>query len=278
MRRPVRRLLLRNVNHPDTQSRIGPAILIACLAALLSTMLGIGGGVVMVPLLTLFARTPIKRAAGTSLAVIFPVIAVGLVVQLIKAPGDIHWPAALLLAAGGLSGAFIGRWLNERLPERVFRYAFCAVLLVVAVRLIGVLPQSDPFLRGELQAANPLDIAYLAGVGVFAGIVAALFGLGGGVVAVPALALAYGYFQQNFTAARATSLAMILPTSLLSAWLHWRRGNVEVRLVKRMAPFAVVFAVLGVLIAYAVPAQTLKVTFGVVLIAASMRLALQKKS
>jgi uncharacterized membrane protein YfcA len=45
-----------------------------------------------------------------------------------------------------------------------------------------------------------------------------------------------------------------------------------------MAPFAVVFAVLGVLIAYAVPAQTLKVTFGVVLIAASMRLALQKKS
>ena len=64
MRRLERRLLLRNVNQPDTQSRTGPAILIACVASLLSTMLGIGGGVVMVPLLTLFARTPIKRAAS----------------------------------------------------------------------------------------------------------------------------------------------------------------------------------------------------------------------
>lgn len=276
MRRLVRRLLSRTVDQPQANIRTGAAIAIACLASLLSTLLGIGGGVVMVPLWTLFARMPIKRASGNSLAVIFPVILVGVVAQELRAPGEIHWPVAMILAAGAFSGTFLGRWLNQRLPERVFRYAFCALLVVVAVRLIGVLPQTEPFLRGELQLGNPMDIIYLAGVGLFAGVVAALFGLGGGVVAVPALALAYGYFQQHFTATRATSLGMILPTALVGAFLHWRKGNVDLPLVARSAPFAVVFAVAGVVLAYAVPAAALKVTFGVVLLAATIRLALLK--
>ena len=118
----------------DTPPRTGVAIVIACLAALLSTMLGIGGGLVMVPLLTLFARMPIKRTTGTSLAVIFLVICVGVVAQEIREPGDIHWPVSLVLAAGALIGTFIGKWLNKRLPERAFRYAFCVLLVVASAR------------------------------------------------------------------------------------------------------------------------------------------------
>lgn len=252
------------------------AIGIACVAALLSTMLGIGGGVVMVPLLTLFARMPIKRTAGTSLAVIVLVISVGVITQEIRKPGDIHWDVSLVLAAGAFGGAFIGRWLNKRLPEAAFRYIFCALLAMVAVRLLGVLPRTEPFLGAMAELDNPAHLAYLAGVGLFAGVVAALFGLGGGVVVVPALVLGYGFFQQDFAATRATSLGMILPTSMISAWLHYRAGNVDMRLVARMTPFALVFAIAGVLLAYAVPGQTLKIIFGVLLIAATIRLALKK--
>ena len=260
------------------QPRTGIAIVIACVAALLSTMLGIGGGVVMVPLLTLFARMPIKRTAGTSLAVIFLVIVVGVIAQEIKAPGDIIWPVSLTLAAGAFVGTFIGKWLNKRLPEKAFRYAFCVVLVIVGIRLLGALPKTAPFLGSEVDLGNLAHVAYLISVGLFAGIVAALFGLGGGVVAVPALALAFGFFQMHFTATRATSLGMILPTSLIGAILHWKAGNVDLKLVGRMAPFALVFAALGVLAAYAVPSSTLKVIFGVLLVVAALRLAVTKRT
>ncbi|MEZ5993892.1 MAG: sulfite exporter TauE/SafE family protein [Planctomycetota bacterium] len=262
----------------DTRPNTGIAIAIACVAAMLSTMLGIGGGVVMVPLLTLFARMPIKRTAGTSLAVIFLVICVGVIAQSIKAPDDIHWDVSLVLAAGAFSGTFIGRWLNGKLPDKLFRYAFCAVLVIVGIRLLGVLPATEPLMSGDANLVKTGHVAYLLGVGLFAGIVAALFGLGGGVVVVPALALAFVYFQQHFTATRATSLGMILPTSLIGTILHWRAGNVDLKLVARMAPFALAFAVLGVLLAYSVPSATLKVIFGALLVGASLRLALKKQS
>jgi uncharacterized membrane protein YfcA len=251
-------------------------IVIACVAALISTMLGIGGGVVMVPLLTLLTPIPIKKTAGTSLAVMCLVVFVGVIAQHVKAPADIHWPVSLVLAAGAIAGSFIGQWLNRRLPERVFRYTLCLVLVLVAARLVGLTPKTAAFLGGEVNFSNLADVTYLVAIGLIAGIVSALFGLGGGVIAVPALALAYAYFQVNFTATRATSLGMILPTSLVGAALHWKAGNVDVKLVGRMAPFAVAFAVCGVLLAYAVPSETLKVIFGVLLMIASARLALQK--
>lgn len=269
-------LLWFSVNVPDTRPNTGVAIVIACVAALLSTMLGIGGGVVMVPLLTLFANMPMKRTAGTSLAVIFVVICVGVVAQEITEPGDIHWEVSLVLAAGAFCGTFLGRWLNQKLPDKLFRYAFCLVLVIVGIRLLGVLPTGAALIRDRLIIGNPVDISYLLAAGLFAGVVAALFGLGGGVVAVPALALAYGYFQVNFTATRATSLGMILPTSLIGSYLHWRAGNVDLKLVARMAPLAAVFATLGVLAAYAVSGPTLKLIFGVLLVAAAVRLALKK--
>jgi uncharacterized protein len=251
-------------------------IAIACVAALLSTMLGIGGGIVMVPLLTLFTTMPIKRTAGTSLAVIFLVLVVGVIAQEVRAPGDIHWNVSLVLAGGALVGSFIGQWLNEKLPERLFRYILCAVLIVVGLRMVVPMFETEPFIGGDVDFTNIGHVAYLAAVGLIAGIVSALFGLGGGIVAVPALALAFAFFQVHFTATRATSLGMILPTSLVGAFLHWKAGNVDLKLVARMAPFALAFAVGGVLLAYAVPSDTLKVIFGVLLMIASARLALQK--
>jgi uncharacterized protein len=263
----------------ETSKQPNPAVVIgiACLASLLSTMLGIGGGIVMVPLLTMFAHMPIKRTAGTSLTVIFLGIVVGVIAQEFKAPGDIHWDVAMALAAGALIGSFIGQWLNQKLPERAFRYALCVVLILAAVRLVGLMPNTAAFLGADVDFRNPAHVGYLAGMGLLAGIVSSLFGLGGGIVAVPALALAFGFYQVEFTATRATSLAMILPTSLLGSYLHWKAGNVDMKLVGRMAPFSLAFAVAGVLMAYAVPGDVLKVIFGVLLVLAAVRLALKKR-
>lgn len=262
----------------QSRNRTIKAAAIAALAGMVSTMLGVGGGVVMVPLFALFGVMRVKRAAGTSLAVISVVITIGLIAQLLHEPADIHWAAAGLLIAGAMAGTFIGKWLHKVLPEMLFRYAFCAVLIVIAARMLGVLPDTAPFIGDTLLVSHPGHVIFLISVGVFAGIVASLFGLGGGVVAVPMLTLGFAYFHDAFTATRATSLVMILPTSVLGAILHWREGNVEKPLAAKITPVAAVAAIGGVLLAYVVPQDVLKTVFALLILAASLRLMRKRKS
>jgi uncharacterized membrane protein YfcA len=252
------------------------ANLIVGVNACASSMLGIGGGAIMVPLLIILMRVPIKRAIGTSLAVIVLVIFVGLGAQIATHPDDIHWDVALLLTAGSIGGSFVGKWLNKVTNERALSLLFAVVLVVIAIRLFGLLPEGRPIMGMEPSMADGGSVAFLVAMGVLAGIASSLFGLGGGIVVVPALALGYGLFHDEFTATRATSLAMVLPTSLIGAILHWRAGNVDQYMVTRTTPLALIAAVGGVLLAYVVPAQGLKILFGVLMIIAAGRLALHR--
>jgi uncharacterized protein len=261
---------------PQSRARTTKASIVAGIAGLISTMLGVGGGVVMVPLFALLGVMRVKKAASTSMVLVTVVVAIGLGVQLIHAPQDVHWGAALWLALGAFGGTFIGRWAHEAMPEMLFRYLFCIAMLFVAARMLNVLPQTDPLLAEQLLAHKPEHIAFLLVVGVFAGLVAVLFGLGGGVVVVPMLAIAFGYFDQNFTATRATSLAMILPTSIVGSILHLRMRTVDVPLVMKIMPFAALAAVGGVFLAYVIPTEALRVLFAVLLLLAMPRLLRRK--
>ena len=254
------------------------AAAVGLLAGLVSTMLGVGGGLVMVPLFALLGVMDVKRAAGTSLAIIVPVIGVGLITQVLRAPADIHWPVAGLLAVGAVAGAFLGKRIHKLIPETPFRIAFCAVMVLVAVRMLGVLPETAPLVGANFEADRVADLAIVISLGLIAGIVSALFGLGGGVVVVPGLALAFALFHDQFTAARATSLAMILPTSLVGAVLHWRGGNVDRVIAIRVTPIAALAAVAGVFVAYAVPQEALKIVFAIMILLASARLAIHRRN
>ncbi|MCC7508456.1 MAG: sulfite exporter TauE/SafE family protein [Planctomycetes bacterium] len=267
-----------NLTPQQARSRTLKAAGIAALAGMVSTMLGVGGGVVMVPLFALLGVMRVKRAAGTSLVVIVVVVAVGLAAQLIHEPSDVHWTAAGILAVGALAGTVIGEKLHKVLPEMPFRYAFCAVLILIGARMLNVIPETQPIIGTEFDVTSAGHVLFLVGVGLFAGGVGAMFGLGGGVVIVPMLTLAFAYFHDEFTATRATSLAVILPTSLLSAVLHWRGANVEKPLALRIMPLAALTSVSGVWLAYIVPQPALKATFAVLLLLATLRLMRKRKS
>lgn len=261
--------------HGTHRSNFLLANVIVCLNAIASNMLGIGGGAIMVPLLIFLMKVPIRRSVGTSLAVIVMVIGVGLAAQILLHPGDIHWDIALLLVAGSIVGSFIGKWMNRVLPENVLRYAFAVVLVLVAIRMFGLL-ETRPLLEAELEIHNPGSIGFLLGVGVLAGIASSLFGLGGGIVVVPALSLGSALFAGDLLAARATSMAMVLPTSLIGAVLHYRAGNVDRQMVVKTTPLALVGAVAGVLLAYVAPVLALKILFGCLMVVAALRLMLHR--
>lgn len=241
-----------------------------------STLLGIGGGALLVPMLAAWAPVRLKKSVGTSLAVIASVVTVGLVVQVVTRPGDILWGEALLLVVGAFAGAPVGRWLLRILPRQIFRYVFAAFLIIVAVRMFGLVPGATALVGDTPRVGEWPTIVFALGTGFVAGVTSTLFGIGGGMVIVPALLIGYSDLSDNFAIARATSLCAIVPISAWSTFLHWRNDNVRLDLIPRLLPLAVVFAVGGVLASFVIHADFLTLIFGALLMGMALRIATQK--
>ncbi len=120
-------------------------------------------------------------------------------------------------------------------------------------------------------------IAALAAAGAFAGFVAGLFGIGGGIIIVPALYQAFGVMEvgeeNRMHVAVATSLATIIATSLRSASEHAKRGAVEWSIVQRWAPWLVTGALAGAIASRFVPGEALKVLFALGATGVALRMA-----
>lgn len=108
--------------------------------------------------------------------------------------------------------------------------------------------------------------ALIAVIGGFAGVLAGLLGVGGGIVLVPAFFYAFsglGYDSpQLMQICLATSLATIIVTSIRSVLAHHRKGAVEWSILKSFAPGIVVGALIGVLVASSLRSAALQVIFG----------------
>ena len=136
----LHRILQKPRPAPVNTSPTHPAtlLLIALVAGMVAGLLGLGGGVVMVPMLQLFARVPLRQAIGTSSAVIVVTALIGASVKLASLPrADL--PGALLLAAlmapGAVVGARLGASLTHRLPVRAVRIVVTLLLFAAAIRL-----------------------------------------------------------------------------------------------------------------------------------------------
>lgn len=99
----------------------------------LSGLLGVGGGVVMVPALVLLAGYAQREAHAVSLGAIIPISAAGIATYGVA--GEVRWWQALALAAGSIAGAPIGASLLARIDERLLKIIFGTFLMGVAVLL-----------------------------------------------------------------------------------------------------------------------------------------------
>ena len=103
-------------------------------AGLLSGLLGVGGGVLLIPGFLYILRMPIRRAFATSLAVIAVIAIPGTVVHALL--HHISWSLALYLAIGSIPGAYLGARLNLRTAERLLYIMFGALLGIFGVLFI----------------------------------------------------------------------------------------------------------------------------------------------
>ena len=150
-------------------------------------------------------------------------------------------------------------------------YAFAALMVLVALQmLMGEGSLADP---AELGSAE--EILLVAVLGVIAGAVASVFGVGGGIVFVPALVLVLGMDQLP---AEATSLLAIVPVALLGSWRQSRQGLVVWPDAVAMGLVSICTAVIGGLTAEALPGRALEVGFAALLIVTAAHLALSTRA
>lgn len=127
----------------------------------------------------------------------------------------------------------------------------------------------------EILAAWPIIIA-LVFTGIFAGLLAGLLGVGGGIVIVPVLFFLLQFFdvspESAIAIATATSLATIVPTSISSISVHYKKGNVDIGILKLWGGFVLVFAVIGSLAASSIPSNFLTLMFAIIALSVSMNM------
>jgi len=250
-----------------------PALQLAAglTAGFLSGLLGIGGGLVVGPFLAL-RGLELPRALGTALVVVAPIACVGVLTELAVAPANLHLLPALGLAVGGQLGAPLGARILNGLPDRALRLLFAGVLVLTALRNLGLVggPAPAGALPG-LGGAPGLDLAVAGALGVLAGLASTLFGIGGGLVAVPGLVYAVGGIP--FPEAAATSLLAMIPTVLRGVWIARREGRIVPGAARWLLPAALLAAAAAVLLRNEVLAPVLLARlFGLFLLYAGWRI------
>ncbi len=107
-------------------------------------------------------------------------------------------------------------------------------------------------------------------IGVAAGVLSGLFGIGGGILLVPALALVLGL---DHVEAEATSLLAIIPVAAVGAWRQKSYGNLDVRSGLTIGAFAAVAAVAGVALVNVLPVELVRYAFAVLMLYVAWRMA-----
>jgi len=233
------------------------AVIGGALAGVASGLFGVGGGLLLVPVLTRRFHCSQHQAHGTSLAVIGLTALAGVIVYAWN--GHVQWVTAAVVAVASAVTARFGARLATRLSSVGLSRAFAIFMVIVAIRLLIKIPEPAPvpFHHGWIGAAFDL------GLGAAVGVLAGFMGVGGGILAVPVFTLALGMSQQ---VAQGTSLAIILVSGPAGAIEHARHGNVVGSLVPALAIGSLLGAPLASWVAQLLPHAILVRGFAIFLL------------
>ena len=254
------------------------------LAGVFGSLLGLGGGVLLVPMLTLGFGLPLREAVGVSLisVIVTSSAAAGVYLERHVANLRLGMTLELFTATGALVGGSIAFLLNEQLLSLLFG----GLLLYVAATMAragfrsapeDVADAEEPGTTADAGPAEPTTtLERLSGPGyrvrrlglgivgaTGAGVVSALLGIGGGIIKVPLMHLAMGV---PFRVATATSNMMIGITAAASAVIYLIRGGIDPYVAGPTAIGVFLGATVGSRLGHRVDLRYLRLLFVVVLV------------
>jgi len=226
-------------------------VLVGLVAGTLSGLFGVGGGIVMTPGLTVFAGLPPIVAVATPLPVIFPTALVGAFTY--HRAGEVDLRAALWISLTGAGASAVGAALTQVVNARLLLLATAALL---AWQSVGIL-------RGRARepgvAEREIPAWTLALLGLVAGLLSGLLGIGGGIIIVPALA---GMLRVPLKRALGTSLVAVLVLVIPGTIVHAFLGNIDWAAVLFLVIGSMPGARLGATIALGAKERTLRMLVG----------------
>jgi uncharacterized membrane protein YfcA len=234
-----------------------PSIGIGLAAGVFGGLVGLGGGIVAMPLMVAILKLTQHRAVATSLVM---VVFTGLAGALTYAmQGTVDWVAGMLIFPAAMVTASMGARLANRLPEWRLKRVFGWYMVFVALLLVlkPYIPHVEEPLQGWVR------VLPLLFTGAIAGFASGLLGVGGGTITVPIMVLLVGLDQHT---AQGTSLLAMIPSALVGSYTHYRYGNLAQQFVPGLIMGIVLGAFAGSLVANQLPELWLRVVFAVVLI------------
>lgn len=206
---------------------------IGIVTGTLSAMLGLGGGILLVPILTIVFHLPIRIAVGASLITIIATSTGVAIIEPKERAGDVR--LALRLEVATTAGAVIGGVLAGFVSEKLIEVIFAIVALFTAVYMVYKSHhheqintpnnRSDQSVSETLSSKNYQPKHWLAGLGMagIAGTVSGLLGVSGGFIKVPVM---YSIMEVPLGIATTTSSIMVGITAAASVFIYYLRGDI----------------------------------------------------
>lgn len=252
---------------------------LGAFAGTLAGMLGVGGGLVIVPVLAwvfvgfgMDASVIMHLAVGTSLAtIVFTSLSS---VRAHHRRGVVQWPVVWRLMPGIVSGVFIGALLAGQLPTAALRHVFGVFELLVAVQMgFSLLPEAHRTLPG--WPGMTLAGAVIGGV-------SAIVGIGGGTLTVPFLLWCGVTMRQAVATSAACGLPIAVAGAAAFAWTgsgnaslpEHAFGYLYLPALWGVAASSMLFAPLGAWLAHSLPTLVLKRFFALFLAVLGVRMLL----
>ena len=186
-------------------------------------LMGVGGGILLVPAMVYLLGYDQHLAQGTSLFILLPPIGLGALREYWK-NGDVDLRAGILCAAGFLVGGYGGGRVAVPLPSRDLRFLFGIFLILSALLLWNKTRSSSKSASSNVdkESSSVGRIAGITFVAALCGVAAGMVGIGGGVLLVPLLGLMFGFSQHR---AQGTSLVALIPPTGILAFLEYAKAG-----------------------------------------------------
>ncbi len=231
-------------------------IALGMFAGAVGALTGVGGGIIITPILTLFYGVPIHQAIGTSLCCVIATSSGAAASYVEHRLSDIRLGMTLELATttGAVTGAFAAALLSREALSILFACLLTYAAAMMIRRALATGKEASEDMESYQVKRLPLGLVVSGGAGVVSG----LLGIGGGPVKVPLMYLVMGI---PFKVASATSNFMIGVTAAASAFIYYARGDVRLLYTAPTAVGVFVGASLGTVVMRRTPSRHLVFLF-----------------
>ncbi len=238
-----------------TPLQVGVGIAVGFVAGMLSGLFGVGGGIITTPAVnTLLGGTAIQ-AIATPLPVILPTSIVGSYTY--AKAGEVSFRAARWAGVPGIGGAIAGALLTEVVNAHLLLVVTSALIAITAAQVIAGRTPKTPWVKGRTPPWK------YSAIGLVAGFVSGLLGIGGGIVMVPALTAWIGMPVRR---ALGTSLLVIAILVIPGTIVHAILGHIDWAIFLVLTLGVVPGVRIGARIALGVRERTLRVAVGTFLL------------